>query len=197
MDHIIFHSSTGGLGFSSSLDHSCPLKFQHCGFHHGFIFCWWITLVSSPISPRSFIIILRFLISHKAQCWSSSDNCCMASELYRSTSKRFLKESLNIHLGLVAKTVLIALPARVIYLSVLAPGSFFSGEVQVSSEFESLVTAVPGMTKEPQGCWWGLWCLAGVCWWLSCSGDSWGRHNSCTSTPRAMAEPALAEPGPR
>lgn len=141
MDHIIFHSSTGGLGFSSSLDHSCPLKFQHCGFHHGifFLFFWWTTLVSSPISPRSFIIILRFLVSHKAQCWSSSDNCCMAYELYSSTSKQFLKESLNIHLGLVAKTVLIALPVRVIYLSVLGPVFFFflffSGKVQVSSKW--------------------------------------------------------------
>lgn len=182
MDHIIFHSSTGGLGFSSSLDHSCPLKFQHCGFHHGFIFCWWITLVSSPISPRSFIIILRFLISHKAQRWSSSDNCCMASELYRSTSKQFLKEPLNTHLGLVAKTVLIALPARVIYLSVLGPSFFFPGKVQVSSEFESLVTAVTGMAQEPQGCWLevsGAWLR-----WAGGSaalGTAWGRHNSSTS----------------
>lgn len=57
------------------------------------------------------------------------------SELYRSTSKQFLKESLNIHLGLVAKTVLIALPVRVIYLSVLGPiffFFFFPGKVQVS-----------------------------------------------------------------
>lgn len=116
----------------------------------------------------------------------------MASELYRSTSKQFLKESLNIHLGLVAKTVLIALPARVIYLSVPGLSFFFSGKVQVSSEFESLVTAVPGMTKEPQGCWLGI---SGA--WLRFAGGSaalgtaGGRHNSSTSTPRAMAEPAL------
>lgn len=79
----------------------------------------------------------------------------MASELYRSTSKQFLKESLNTHLGLVAKTVPIALPARVIYLSVLGPSFFFSGKVQVSSALESLVTAVTGTTQEPQGCRWG------------------------------------------
>lgn len=62
----------------------------------------------------------------------------MASELYRSTSKQFLKESLNIHLGLVAKTVSIALPGRVIYLSVLGPMIIilfsFSGKVQVLSK---------------------------------------------------------------
>lgn len=102
-------------------------------------FFLWTTLVPSPISSRSFIIILRFLVSHKAQCWSSSDNCCMASELYRSTSKQFLKESLNIQLGLVAKTVLIALPGRVIYLSVLGPIVIilfsFSGKVQVLSKW--------------------------------------------------------------
>lgn len=82
------------------------------------VIIFWTALVSAPISPSSFMI-LRFLVSHKAQCWSSSDNCCMASELYSSTSEQFLKESLNIHLGLVAKTVLIALPLPVIYLSVL------------------------------------------------------------------------------
>lgn len=141
-------------------------------------FCWWITLVSSPISPRSFIIILRFLISHKAQRWSSSDNCCMASELYRSTSKQFLKESLNIHLGLVAKTVLIALPARVIYLSVPGPSFFFSGKAQVSSELESLVTAVPGMTKEPQGCWLGL---SGACLRFAVAQLLWGQLGADTT----------------
>lgn len=78
----------------------------------------------------------------------------MASELYRSTSKQFLKESLNTHLGLVAKTVLIALPARVICLSVLGPSFFFSGKVQVSSQFESLVTAVTGMTRSPRAVDW-------------------------------------------
>lgn len=120
----------------------------------------------------------------------------MASELYRSTSKQFLKESLNIHLGLVAKTVLIALPARVIYLSVPGPSFFFSGKVQVSSEFESLVTAVPGMTKEPQGCWLGI---SGA--WLRFAGGSaalgtaGGRHNSSTSTPGlscVLTEPAFS-----
>lgn len=36
----------------------------------------------------------------------------------------------------------------------------------------------------------GLWCLAEVCSWLSCSGTAGGRHNLCTSTPWATAEPA-------
>lgn len=114
----------------------------------------------------------------------------MASELYRSTSKQFLKESLNTHLGLVAKTVPIALPARVIYLSVLGPSFFFSGKVQVSSALESLVTAVTGTTQEPQGCRWGV---SGA--WLRFAGGSaalgtaGGRHNSSTSTPWARAEP--------
>lgn len=108
------------------------------------VIIFWTALVSAPISPSSFMI-LRFLVSHKAQCWSSSDNCCMASELYSSTSEQFLKESLNIHLGLVAKTVLIALPLPVIYLSVLGLILLFlidfffffpsSGKLQVSSKW--------------------------------------------------------------
>lgn len=122
MDHIIIHPSTGGLGFSSSLDRSCPLQFQRCGL----ISSWMITFLLdcpsfSSHKSEQLYNDLRFLVSHKAQCWSSSDNCCMASELYSSTSEPFLKESLNIHLGLVAKTVLIALPVMVIYLSVLGP----------------------------------------------------------------------------
>lgn len=105
-----------------------------------FFSCVWTTLVSAPISPRSFIIILRFLVSHKAQCWSSSDNYYMASELYRSTSKQFLKESLNIHLGLVAKTIdstsfksdiFKCTGSDFFFLFVF----FFSGKLQVSSKW--------------------------------------------------------------
>lgn len=81
----------------------------------------------------------------------------MAYELYSSTSKQFLKESLNIHLGLVAKTVLIALPVRVIYLSVLGPVffSFFSFLEKYRyrlSEFEYMVKTIAEITKKTQGC---------------------------------------------
>lgn len=78
----------------------------------------------------------------------------MASELYRSTSKQFLKESLNIHLGLVAKTVLIALAVRVIYLSVPGPIFFFLFLEKYRyclSEFEYLIKTITEITKKTQG----------------------------------------------
>lgn len=80
----------------------------------------------------------------------------MASELHKSTTKQFLKESLNIHLGLVAKTVLIALPVRVIYLSVLGPIFFSFSSLEKYryrlSEFEYLVKTITEITKKMQGC---------------------------------------------
>lgn len=123
-----------------------------------FFSCVWTTLVSAPISPRSFIIILRFLVSHKAQCWSSSDNYYMASELYRSTSKQFLKESLNIHLGLVAKTIDSTSFKSDIFK---CTGSdfffclFFSFPENYRyrlSEFEHLVKTITERNKKNRGC---------------------------------------------
>lgn len=144
------------------------------------VIIFWTALVSAPISPSSFMI-LRFLVSHKAQCWSSSDNCCMASELYSSTSEQFLKESLNIHLGLVAKTVLIALPLPVIYLSVLGLILLFLIDFFFSfpflencryhlSECECPVVAVTERTRKASGCWhWGIWVPVCTAWlYVSC-----------------------------
>lgn len=70
---------------------------------------------------------------------------------------------------------------------------FFPGTVQVSSEFESLVT---GMTREPQGCWLGVsGARLSSARGSAALGTAGGRHNLCTSTPWAMAEPSEGRAG--
>lgn len=80
------------------------------------------------------MIILRFLVSHEAQCclhWTTD----VWHPNYTDQHQIFFLNSLNIHFGLVAKTILIALPTRVIYLSVLDPIFFFYGKLQVLSKW--------------------------------------------------------------